>query len=192
MNHNDMSPNRDEIFTVRLGRGCARQQEFGWMGRPVQDRHSASRASMCFPGISRSSQITWKWLNILFWHRACWGTKDKDGLPRKVVGTSCVAVVDFGEEGQVQLSCWMVERVPYQTAGIVPMHKFACFEQTIGKFGSARLCCVLVQQVIFPSGNVTYITYFQTAYRGAASIFGGNYRFYSMHWQMSEITVTAY
>ena len=25
--------------------------------------------------------------------------KDKDGLPRKVVGTSVVAVVDFGEEG---------------------------------------------------------------------------------------------
>lgn len=25
---------------------------------------------------------------------------DKDGLPRKVVGTSCVAVVDFGEEGE--------------------------------------------------------------------------------------------
>lgn len=29
-------------------------------------------------------------------HRA----KDKDGLPRKVVGTSCVCVVDFGEEGR--------------------------------------------------------------------------------------------
>eukprot|EP00438_Fugacium_kawagutii_P009923 Skav216416 [mRNA] locus=scaffold457:627719:632279:+ [translate_table: standard] len=26
--------------------------------------------------------------------------EDKDGLPRKVVGTSCVAVVDFGEEGE--------------------------------------------------------------------------------------------
>lgn len=25
--------------------------------------------------------------------------EDKDGLPRKVVGTSVVAVVDFGEEG---------------------------------------------------------------------------------------------
>ena len=25
---------------------------------------------------------------------------DKDGLPRKVVGASCVAVTDFGEEGQ--------------------------------------------------------------------------------------------
>merc|ERR1711971_1471607 len=25
---------------------------------------------------------------------------DKDGMPRKVVGASCVAVVDFGEEGQ--------------------------------------------------------------------------------------------
>merc|ERR1719337_367344 len=25
---------------------------------------------------------------------------DKDGLPRKVVGASCVAVVDFGEEGE--------------------------------------------------------------------------------------------
>eukprot|EP00434_Breviolum_minutum_P032121 symbB.v1.2.028408.t1/scaffold3009.1/size65478/7 len=25
---------------------------------------------------------------------------DKDGLPRKVVGTSCVAVIDFGEEGE--------------------------------------------------------------------------------------------
>merc|ERR1712232_1070274 len=25
---------------------------------------------------------------------------DKDGLPRKVVGASCVAVIDFGEEGQ--------------------------------------------------------------------------------------------
>merc|ERR1712004_846863 len=24
---------------------------------------------------------------------------DKDGLPRKVVGASCVAVIDFGEEG---------------------------------------------------------------------------------------------
>lgn len=24
----------------------------------------------------------------------------QDGLPRKVVGTSCVAVVDFGEEGE--------------------------------------------------------------------------------------------
>ncbi|CAJ1389936.1 unnamed protein product [Effrenium voratum] len=27
---------------------------------------------------------------------------DKDGHPRKVVGASCVAVVDFGEEGQVR------------------------------------------------------------------------------------------
>mmetsp|Transcript_90013 Transcript_90013/g.254957 ORF Transcript_90013/g.254957 Transcript_90013/m.254957 type:complete len:140 (-) Transcript_90013:69-488(-) len=25
---------------------------------------------------------------------------DKDGLPRKVVGASCVAIIDFGEEGQ--------------------------------------------------------------------------------------------
>merc|ERR1719507_354148 len=25
---------------------------------------------------------------------------DNDGLPRKVVGASCVAVIDFGEEGQ--------------------------------------------------------------------------------------------
>mmetsp|Transcript_2950 Transcript_2950/g.7679 ORF Transcript_2950/g.7679 Transcript_2950/m.7679 type:complete len:140 (+) Transcript_2950:101-520(+) len=25
---------------------------------------------------------------------------DKDGLPRKVVGASCVAITDFGEEGQ--------------------------------------------------------------------------------------------
>merc|ERR1712087_588541 len=25
---------------------------------------------------------------------------DKDGMPRKVVGASCVAVTDFGEEGQ--------------------------------------------------------------------------------------------
>merc|ERR1719512_544553 len=25
---------------------------------------------------------------------------DKDGVPRKVVGASCVAVIDFGEEGQ--------------------------------------------------------------------------------------------
>merc|ERR1719453_1936659 len=25
---------------------------------------------------------------------------DKDGLPRKVVGASCVCVTDFGEEGQ--------------------------------------------------------------------------------------------
>ena len=52
--------------------------------------------------------------------------------------------------------CWMVERVPYQTAGIVAMDKFPCFEQTVGKFGSARLCCVLVHQVIFPSGKATY------------------------------------
>ncbi len=25
---------------------------------------------------------------------------DKDGLPRRVVGASCVAVTDFGEEGE--------------------------------------------------------------------------------------------
>lgn len=40
---------------------------------------------------------------------------DKDGLPRKVVGTSCVAVVDFGEEG---------EAYNYLMKNLIPKEKY--------------------------------------------------------------------
>lgn len=71
---------------------------------------------------------------------------------------------------------------------MVPMHKFACFEQTIGKLVPQGYSVYLCKKLFFPSGNATY---FQAAYyRGAAaSIFRGDSRFYSMHCQMSEITV---
>merc|ERR1712166_946975 len=49
---------------------------------------------------------------------------DKDGLPRKVVGASCVAVTDFGEEGEAynymmkypgkDPDCWHASEMPAQ------------------------------------------------------------------------------
>ena len=75
----------------------------------------------------------------------------------------------------------MVESVPCQTADIVAMDKFPCFEQTIGKFGSERLCCVLVQYVFFPSGNATD---FQAAYRGAAAAAAGLHQFLEKFYQI--------
>ena len=69
-----------------------------WVNGPACARSTLGLGFNAFPCVSQVSP------NHPRSHRgAPWGTKDKDGLPRKVVGTSCVAVVDFGEEGQVQL-----------------------------------------------------------------------------------------